>query len=339
MADNSVINFMQGNQLLITDSEGNVAAGLAGLEQPLWVGASTPNEAPFNVSIDGLLTATNADIEGSFLAKSGNKSIQIDPESGQILITDSTVAKDMVIGSDNYSTMDSLFGASASSTSWTLYAAASGSKTLSSSTAKVRVSSGTKNISSQAQVTLSGSLAVTCTAKKVTNDDGTQIMGSAKGDVAIYVRVYDSTSKTNTLFEKKVSSVTWTATCDGSSSSVSNTESKTVTFTDTRVTVPAGYAYVEVEYLSSQTSGSSVVCAWGTSAGTTNTASYVTQVYVSRYFANGFCLGRSSTNYVAAFSDDSDDMNFIAQNPSYGFKVTSSGIFYRKGTGSWTSLI
>lgn len=65
MAQNAILRFMQGNQLLIMKSDGKtVAAGLIGGDYPLWVGANTPSSAPFRVSIEGRLYASGATITG-----------------------------------------------------------------------------------------------------------------------------------------------------------------------------------------------------------------------------------------------------------------------------------
>lgn len=65
MAQNAVLRFMQGNQLLIMKADNStVAAGLVGGDYPLWVGATAPGSAPFKVSIDGKLYAAGAVITG-----------------------------------------------------------------------------------------------------------------------------------------------------------------------------------------------------------------------------------------------------------------------------------
>ena len=65
MAQNAILRFMQGNQLLIMKGDNKtVAAGLVGGDYPLWVGATTPNDAPYKVSIAGKLYAAGAVISG-----------------------------------------------------------------------------------------------------------------------------------------------------------------------------------------------------------------------------------------------------------------------------------
>lgn len=72
MAQNALLRFTQTNQLLVMKSDNStVAAGMGGGAFPLWVGAVTPEKAPFRVSIDGKLTATDADITGTINADKG----------------------------------------------------------------------------------------------------------------------------------------------------------------------------------------------------------------------------------------------------------------------------
>lgn len=68
MAQNAILRFMQGNQLLIMKSDNKtVAAGLVGGDYPFWVGATTPGKAPFKVSITGIMTAEGAIVKNSLL--------------------------------------------------------------------------------------------------------------------------------------------------------------------------------------------------------------------------------------------------------------------------------
>lgn len=73
MADYGVIRFTQTNQLLVMKSDGStVAAGMGGGDYPLWVGATTPEDAPFRVTIDGKLYAEGAEISGTLVGVSGS---------------------------------------------------------------------------------------------------------------------------------------------------------------------------------------------------------------------------------------------------------------------------
>ena len=71
LADNAVINFLQGMQLLVHNKAGNIVAGMVGKSIPLFVGSSDPATSPFRVNEDGALTATKATVAGEINAESG----------------------------------------------------------------------------------------------------------------------------------------------------------------------------------------------------------------------------------------------------------------------------
>lgn len=68
IAKNAVLDFMQGNQLLIHDASGNVAAGLVGKDVCLWTGATAAaaeqGNAPFYAKRDGSVYASKLTITG-----------------------------------------------------------------------------------------------------------------------------------------------------------------------------------------------------------------------------------------------------------------------------------
>ena len=71
MADNAIIRFNQSNQLIVTNADGIVQAGITGGEGGdilIWSGGKTPAEATFKVYRDGTIEGTgfqlNADGSG-----------------------------------------------------------------------------------------------------------------------------------------------------------------------------------------------------------------------------------------------------------------------------------
>lgn len=76
IAKNASLNFVQGNELLIKDSNNNVVAGLTGGSSKeagttpvrIWVGGKVPGNAPFRVDQNGNLVATKANIGGTVTA-------------------------------------------------------------------------------------------------------------------------------------------------------------------------------------------------------------------------------------------------------------------------------
>lgn len=76
IAKNASLNFVQGNELLIKDSNNNVVAGLTGGSSKeagttpirIWAGGKVPGNAPFRVDQNGKLVATKANIGGTVTA-------------------------------------------------------------------------------------------------------------------------------------------------------------------------------------------------------------------------------------------------------------------------------
>ena len=58
--------------------------------------------------------------------------------------------------------------------------------------------------------------------------------------------------------------------------------------------------------------------------------SYNSDYYVSRYFANGLCLGIRNTNYVAIYNQAIGGMRMLMENEGYGFDFSQNGIKFRR---------
>ena len=79
IAKNASIDFVQGNELIIKDSNNNVVAGLTGGESKeagttpvrIWAGGGVPGSAPFRVDQEGNLVASKANITGTISATGG----------------------------------------------------------------------------------------------------------------------------------------------------------------------------------------------------------------------------------------------------------------------------
>lgn len=67
--------------------------------------------------------------------------------------------------------------------------------------------------------------------------------------------------------------------------------------------------------------------------------SYNSDYYVSRYFANGLCLGIRNTNYIAIYNQAIGGMRMLMENEGYGFDFSQNGIKFRRNiTEGWKSL-
>lgn len=79
IAKNASIDFVQGNELIIKDSNNNVVAGLTGGSSKeagttpvrIWAGGNVPGNAPFRVDQEGNLVASKANITGTISATGG----------------------------------------------------------------------------------------------------------------------------------------------------------------------------------------------------------------------------------------------------------------------------
>ena len=86
LAANGVIDFLQGNQLLMQKSDGTVTAGLSGADGTeglpgvrIWAGGPTPGTAPFRVNELGKLISTDAEISGRVETNVDGNRIILDP--------------------------------------------------------------------------------------------------------------------------------------------------------------------------------------------------------------------------------------------------------------------
>lgn len=67
-------------------------------------------------------------------------------------------------------------------------------------------------------------------------------------------------------------------------------------------------------------------------------AGYMTEFYISRFFANGFVVGSRRDNYVLALNDGTSGMSFAVQNGNYGLQVSSQGVKIKRNGGAWADL-
>ncbi len=87
MAQNAVLRFMQGQEIVVQNNGGTIVGGLSGKVSndriyPIYAGSSVPYAAPFRVDQYGQLTATNAVISGQINATSGSFTGKVTATSG-----------------------------------------------------------------------------------------------------------------------------------------------------------------------------------------------------------------------------------------------------------------
>jgi ribosomal protein L17 len=127
-------------------------------------------------------------------------------------------------------------------------------------------------------------------------------------------------------------------------SALQQDSSKLLDITGKSTKTVAGYHRLKlVIYLSAQASASNYAEAnWGYISTNTSrkdlSATYKSDFYVSRFFANGFCLGRRSDNYVMVMQDKNNNMLLQTENSGYGLQCSSSGILAKHHSGNWMKL-
>jgi hypothetical protein len=337
LADNAVIQFMQGNQLLIMDSNNLVAAGMVGGNIPIWAGSSNPDTAPFRVGIDGQLIAENAKLEGSLTAGTANKDrIEIDPTSKSISFFNEDGAEMSVFSSGNMSTPEELFDEDGDATVINL--------TLQNTTGMQESynESGTNDeqvlesvfisdytFTKQSNLALHGSIDW---ALRVWGETTNEVR--VEMDIFVRVKVYSSTNPSEEIFNKAI--------YEGHSLSAEEYKTLTGTFSldGFQVSVPAGLLKIVASTYIYSTGETYGYVRYGTKGGATSaiSAELAVNSYKSRYYGNGLCLGRAKNNFVALWKDSNEDMCFEALNPFFGFKVTTDGVAYKKGTGDWNYI-
>lgn len=106
-----------------------------------------------------------------------------------------------------------------------------------------------------------------------------------------------------------------------------------------RAKVAAGYHRLVVEYqLTAYNYTPSLCTDWAYANWNGITASYKTEFYISRYFANGFVIGSRRDNYVLAHNGESG-ISFAVENGNSGFRVSpATGVQVKGADGTWKTL-
>lgn len=107
-----------------------------------------------------------------------------------------------------------------------------------------------------------------------------------------------------------------------------------------KVRVPGGYHVITVYYhVSASRNGSNASLNWGYTSGSRSdiAAKWLCDFYVSRYFANGFCLGTRNDNYIIAYKTD-EGMRFVMESNDIGFEFSNQGLRTRAKGTNWMPL-
>lgn len=336
LADNAVIRFIQGNQLLIMDSNQNVAAGMAGSDYPIWAGSSLPEAAPFRVGIDGTFYATNAQVEGRVVSgDSAGARIVLDPDSKAIQFFNETSGNTSQMLCDEMPALSSIFTSDKNGTITLVNKSWTSSATKSSTQSKALINA--RQLSEDANVALHGSITLTAVSRYTSNTNANEYAtyNSCAVQAQIDINVYDSEKTTKRIYHNAV--VSSQAYCSATETGAGTTDTVEFSLEGVQWVVPAGIVKMSIT-IQAVVQGDGTA-SWALGSPTTLSCTYNNQFYISNYYANGFLFGKASNNYAVVYKNDSDNMNFIIENPNVGFKVTDDGVYYKpKGSTTWKSL-
>lgn len=266
--------------------------------------------------------------------KNGQR-VEITPDNKSINIYDADGTLASTFEGNKYTNISALFGDSSGSFTVT---SASGSQTASAGMTGARTVktinedvTEVKQLTAQSQITIgAGTLTIAATVPS------TYSSIEQSFDAYLYIKayIYADSACTNLKYSMTIYG------CDLSGSkSDGGTYNRSITanLAGRNVTISEGWVKVGIE-ASFYAEGiqCSCSCSWsGLSAVT-----YNQDFYVSRYFANGLCLGARSNNYISLYNQSSGGMRALMENGGYGFDFSNNGIkFRRNASEGWKSLI
>lgn len=371
LADGAAITLLQSNQVLVMKEDGStVNVALGGGKYPLWIGHSNPTEANLYVDDLGRAHMSEAEIIGRIIAGiAEGQRVELQPDNKAMKIYDANGDEVCSFEGNSYTKLTELFSSASGSfniknRTITEFGFASGT-TFGKGTSSISGNdsstvshhtdvtlSDTIQSSTPIEVTINGYLEThySVSADYAYNDNPyndnvggdvgvnpptiqTEMLKPvmskhASASLGIYIETYSDAALTKRIGSVYVAGV---AAVNGGKS-FSNVKAKTSV---------GGYHVIKLSInMSASGSGMSASVKWGSAvSGKSNiSGSYLSDFYVSRYFANGFCLGMSATNYIWAYNQGAAGMRFVMENGGFGIDVSNSGIKYKHHSGNWLNM-
>lgn len=346
LADNAVITLLQSNSVVVMKEDGTtVNAALGAGEYPLWIGATDPRKANFSVDDKGRATMKEATIEGKVIAGSAEgQRVELQPDNKAMKIYDESGAETASYEGNSYNDISEIY---AGTEGEIIMLFDSGAKTMD----KVDFKEEEIAISDYAftnapsQFVINGylysyysttaiqGLDDTTTSDFINPDDsgliGPIVRPNASARITLYLDTYSDMQLTDRIGRQQI------ATCGFQDGGVDIISKKIITTT-------GGYHILTISYLlSTSMVGATAIVKWG---GTTKgkpdiSGIYSANFYMSKYFANGFCLGLSDTDYVMAYNQGGGKgMRLVMENNRYGLSLSNKGIQHRHHGGDWISM-
>lgn len=346
IADGAIVTLLQSNQVRVMKDDGStVNVGLGGGEFPLWIGSQNPTDANFYVDDAGRAHMTEAEISGKVISGVlGGKHVEIQPDNQAMKIYNDEGVEASSFEGNTYNSILDILGNESSIPKPFSVTQPSGYKAVAGKVDGTNSYNDEFNISGSVytdgitEVKISGKFATTYTqstdptpnpqADIITPPLTPEVVKSASARIWFYLDTYSDASlkvRTNSQliveYNKPNSSVT-----------LQNHKVRTTT---------GGYHVLRIKISISATGAMmSATASWGDSvtSGWAITASSVNDFYMSKFFANGFCLGQSVSDYVMVYNQVAGGMKLIMENNGYGVAVSDKGIQVKHHEGSWMGL-
>ncbi len=379
LADGARISLLQSNQILVMKEEDAsiVNVGFGGGKIPLWIGATNPAEANFRVDDTGKAYMTGAEISGQVTAGDPNgQRVALLPDDKTMKIYDENGHEASSFEGNTYADPLNLFGLTFGNIamkqrtgtdygyglgitygrgSHTLIGDGLGTNTYYENL-NISVDSGSTMLHSDApvEVKVSGYLYTEykeqATLPSYPNGTVTSV---ASGDTPVTdltpidpggtVPLYNSTARL-TLYIDTYSDQLLTTRVGSQEIARCSKKNDGVLIVGKRVKTTMGGYHVLRLAISMTTTGNGVraTVKWGGEVSGQLydiSGTYTSDFYMSRYFANGFCLGISMNNYISAYDQgDKKGMRFVMENNGYGIDVSDAGIRHKHHGGNWVSM-
>lgn len=374
LADEAVISLLQSNRILVMKEEDAsiVNVGFGGGKYPLWVGATEATQAPFYVDDTGKAYMTGAEISGKVTAGDPDgQRVALLPEDKTMKIYDESGHEVSSYEGNTYSDPLSLFGLTSGAIAMkqrtgTHYGYGSGvtygrgSHTLTGNGLGTNteyenlIISGSIHSDAPVEVIVSGYLYTEYKEQAtIPSYPGGIVTPVASGDTPVTdltpidpggtVPLYNSTARL-TLYIDTYSDALLTTRVGSQEIARCGKKGDGVLISQKRVKTTTGGYHVLRLAISMTTTGDGVTATvkWGGEVSGQLydiSGTYTSDFYMSRYFANGFCLGISKNNYISAYDQgDKKGMRFVMENNGYGIDVSNAGIRHKHHGGNWVSM-
>ena len=236
--------------------------------------------------------------------------VEVMPDSKSVNIYDANGTLASTFEGNNYTDILSLFGSQASGT--ITVTEESGTKHISANGISYTPISSPTHLLTSSKITVGGG---TLSIQPITSSGGATYLAV----ILLCLCTYSEASCTNKIQTSTVYTI-------GANSKYSQ-NTQTISFTKKETVVPEGWTRLEICVQSSLTGNPTLICSWADIKDVT----YTSDFYISRYFANGLCLGRNPNNYIAIYNDGlKTGMNCSMVNGDYGFGFRNDGIFFKR---------